>query len=331
MKKFINGKENITKETLEGFVESAKDLVELLPNNLVVNKNLAVADRVTIVSQGGSGHEPALYGFVGDGMQDICVVGDVFAAPGPQACVEAIKKAENGKGVLYIVFNHAGDMLTGNMTMKTAKKENLNVQKVVIQDDISNASRENGYDRRGLVGGVLSWKIAGGVASTGADLDTVARVTQKFADNVATLAVATSGATHPSTGQPLAELAEDEMEIGMGQHGEGGGNRSKMKTAHETAEIMVNRLIDDLSLKAGEQVLLVLNGSGSTTLMELFIVYRSCVQILAEKNITVAANWIDEILTVQEQGGFQMSITRMDDELLHYWNLPCNTPYLKKI
>ncbi len=149
MKKFINDPDNLTAELLEGLALANPDILELGEDNMVINKKLAEADRVTIVTQGGSGHEPAIEGFVGEGMVDIDVVGDIFAAPGPQACVDAIKLADKGKGVLYIVLNHAGDMLTGNMTMKQCKKQGLNVVKVVTQEDVSNAPRENADDRRG--------------------------------------------------------------------------------------------------------------------------------------------------------------------------------------
>ncbi|MEE0740676.1 MAG: dihydroxyacetone kinase subunit DhaK [Emergencia sp.] len=331
MKKFINNPENLTPELLEGFALANADLVRLEPNNTVVNKALDQADRVTIVTQGGSGHEPAISGFVGEGMVDVSVVGDVFAAPGPQACVDAIKMADKGHGVLYVVLNHAGDMLTGNLTMKQLKKEpGIKCIKVVTQEDIANAPRENADDRRGLVGCIPTYKIAGAAAAEGKSLEEVAEIAQRFADNMATLAVAARGATHPATGSALAELADDEMEIGMGQHGEGGGGRQPMKSADETAEIMVNGLLNDLSIKEGEKIMLILNGSGATTLMELYIVYRKCVELLKEKNIEIVANYVGELLTVQEQAGFQMFMARMDDELLRLWNAPCNTPSMKK-
>lgn len=330
MKKFINAPEDLTKELLEGFVSANDNLVSLVHDNMVVNNKLEQADRVTIVTQGGSGHEPAISGFVGEGMVDISVVGDIFAAPGPQACVDAIKLADKGKGVLYVVLNHAGDMLTGNLTMKQVQKEGLKVLKVVTQDDVSNAPRENSDDRRGLVGCIPTYKIAGAAAAEGKSLEEVAAIAQRFADNMATLAVAVRGATHPSTGSMLADLDENEMEIGMGQHGEGGGGRQPMKTADETAEIMIHALLDDLSVKPGESVMLILNGTGATTLMELFILYRRCAQLLKEKNVKIVANYVGELLTVQEQAGFQMFMARMDEELLRLWNASCNTPYMKK-
>lgn len=331
MKKFINDPSNLTQELLEGLALSNQNIIELTEGTrLVVNKKLKDADRVTIVTLGGTGHEPAISGFVGEGMVDISVPGDIFAAPGPQPCFEAIKMADKGKGVLFVVLNHAGDMLTANLTMKMVKKAGLNVVKVVTQDDVANAPRENADDRRGLVGCVPLYKIAGAAAAEGKSLEEVAAIAQKFADNMATIAVAAKGATHPSTGGVIAELGEDDMEIGMGQHGEGGGGRMPLKTADETAQIMLDALLKDLDIKTGEKLLVVINGTGATTLMEQLIVFRKCYNYLTEKGIEVVDNAVGELLTVQEQAGFQMMVARMDDELVHYWNQPCNTPYFKK-
>jgi dihydroxyacetone kinase-like protein len=331
MKKFVNSPENLTKELLEGFACAHRDLVTLRPGNMVVSNRLEKADRVTIVTQGGAGHEPALSGFVGEGMVDVSVVGDIFSAPGPKACVNAIKLADRGKGVLFVVLNHAGDMLVGDMTMKQAAKEGLHVVKVVTQEDVSSAPREHSGDRRGLVGCVPVFKIAAAAAAEGKNLEEVAAVARRFADNMATLAVGVRGATHPSTGIALDVLDDDEMEIGMGQHGEGGGGRQPMKSADETAEIMLNILLADLSIQEGERVMLILNGVGATTLMELFIIYRRCEQLLKARRVEIAANYVGELLTVQEQAGFQMFLARMDEDLLRYWNAPCNTPYLKRM
>ncbi|EQF25287.1 dak1 domain protein [Clostridioides difficile CD160] len=330
MKKFINQPEDLTREVLEGLELANSDLLRVTDSNLVINKKLEEAERVTIVTLGGAGHEPALSGFVGDGMVDIAVVGDVFAAPGPNSCLEAIKMADRGKGVLFVVLNHAGDMLTGNLVMKQVKKEGLNVKRVITQEDIANAPRENSDDRRGLVGCIPLYKIAAGAAKEGKSLDEVAEIAQSFADNMATIAVACKGATHPSTGMVISELGENEMEIGMGQHGEGGGGRMEMKSADETAEIMTQALIKDLDIKDGEKVMLIVNGSGATTLMEMLIVYRKCHKILQEKNIEVLSNHVGELLTTQETAGFQLFIARINEELLRYFNSPCNTPYFKK-
>ena len=308
MQKFINNPENLTSELLEGLVLSNPDIITLEQGNLIVNKKLAEADRVTIVTLGGTGHEPAISGFVGEGMIDISVA---------------------GHGVLFVVLNHAGDMLTGNLTMKQVKKLGINVVKVVTQEDVANAPRENADDRRGLVGCVPLYKIAGAAAAAGKSLEEVAAIAQKFADNMATIAVATKGATHPATGMEIAHIAEGTMEVGMGQHGEGGGGTQPMKSADETAAIMMDALLKDLDVKAGEKLMVVINGSGATTLMEQLIVFRACHKLLAEKGIEVVASAVGEILTVQETAGFQMFIARMDDELLGYWNAPCRTPYYR--
>ena len=327
MKKFINNQETLTQELLKGLALAYPNKIEIKENNLVVNKKMLCSDRVHIVTLGGAGHEPALSGFVGEGMFDISVVGDIFAAPGPAPCFEALKMAQGDKGALFIVLNHAGDMMTAEMTMEMAEDAGLKVARVTTQEDVSNAPREDGGNRRGLVGCVPLAKIAGGAAAAGKSLEEVRVVAQKFADNMATIAVAARGATHPANGAEISSFGEDDMEIGMGQHGEGGGGRMKMKTAGETAAIMTDALIKDLALKSGEKVMLVVNGSGATTLMEHLIVFKDCVEFLKERGITVAAQMVGEILTVQEAAGFQLFIARMDDEMLDYWKAPCDTPY----
>ena len=329
MEKFINEPENLTEELLEGLAMANGDYLQVEENHMVINKKLDAADRVTIVTMGGSGHEPCCSGFVGEGMVDIGVIGDIFAAPGPQICADALRKADKGKGVVYIVLNHAGDMLSGNMAMKMIRKDGIRVIKVVTQEDISSVPRSEADERRGLVGCVPVYKIAGAAAADGKSLEEVGEIAQRVANNMATLAVALRGATHPITGAELVTLSEDEMDIGMGQHGEGGGGRTKVKTANETAEIMIDALIQDLKIQSGEKILLIINGSGATTLMEQLIVFRRCQQYLKEKGITIVGNHVGELLTVQEQAGFQMCMVRMDDELLKYWEAPCKTPYFK--
>ena len=330
MKKFINDPQKLTEELLAGFAMVNADIVELKMGNLVVSKALEKADRVTIVTLGGTGHEPALSGFVGDGMLDISVAGDIFAAPNPQICFEAIKMADKGYGVLWLVLNHAGDMLSGNMTMKMAEKAGIKIRKVVTQEDISNAPRSNSDDRRGLAGAIPMYHICAAAAKEGKTLDEVADIAQRYADNMATIAVAARSATHPATGAAFGDLGDDDMEIGMGQHGEGGGGRQRMKTAKETVEIMANALVKDIPLTAGDKAFVMINGSGATTLMEMYILYRDCVNYLESLGITVVANMVGEILTVQEQAGFQLNIAKWDDEFLRLWGKPAYTPAFKK-
>ena len=324
MKKFLNDPNTLTDELLEGMALAHGDIVDV-QGHMVISKALKDADRVTIVTFGGSGHEPAQAGFVGKGMLDIQVVGDVFAAPNPQVVFEAVKLADKGKGVLLLVLNHAGDMLCGNMVMKMVAKAGMNVRKVVTQEDISNAPRSNSDDRRGLAGAIPLYHIAAAAAREGKSLDEVADIAQKYADSMATIAVAARCATHPATGAEFGDLGDVDMEIGMGQHGEGGGGRQPMKRAKETVEIMANALVKDIPLVKGDKAFVMINGSGATTLMEMFILYKDCVKYLEGLGIEVVANMVGEILTVQEQAGFQLNIAKWDEETLRLWNTPAHT------
>ena len=329
MQKFINNPDTLTAEMLEGLALAHSELVSLELGKLVVNRKLAEADRVTVVALGGSGYEPALSGFVGEGMLDIAVVGDVFAAPGPQACIEAIKLADKGKGVLLVVLNHAGDILASNLAVKQAEKLGINVAKIVVKDDIANAPREEAQNRRGMVGAVSLLKIAGAAALAGKSLEEVATIAQGFADNMATLAVAASGATNPATGMEIAQVAAGCMEVGVGIHGEA-GKAKPMATAEETVSSMLDALLEDLNVLAEEKLLVIVSGNGATSLMEQLIVYRNCYAYLAEKGIEIVANHVGELMTVQEMAGFEICIVRMNEELVEYWNAPCRTPYFKR-
>ena len=327
MKKFINKPENLVQELLEGYTSAYADKVRLAGNKLVVRTVPKAIGRVGIVTLGGSGHEPGLSGFVGEGMLDISVPGEIFAAPGAPRCLEAIRMAERGAGVLFVVLNHAGDVLAANMTMQLAKKEGLKVKMILTHEDISSGDRNHPEDRRGLVGFFPVYKVAGAAAEEGATLEEVWTIADGMERNMRTLAVAVETATHPSTGEAIFTLGDDEMEVGMGQHGEAGTSRMKLKSADETAEIMLNPLLADLEVQAGEELLVILNGAGATTLMELFIVFRRVNQILLDKKIKVARTLVGEYITSQEQAGFQMHIARMDRELLRLWDAPCDTPY----
>lgn len=327
MKKFINRSENLVQELLEGYTLAYPDKVRLAGSNLVVRATRKAVGKVGVVTLGGSGHEPGLSGFVGYGMLDISVPGEIFAAPGPPRVLQAIKMAERGAGVLLVVLNHPGDVLTANVTMELAKKQGLNVQEILTHEDISSGPREKPEERRGLVGFLPVYKVAGAAAEEGCSLDEVLEIAERMERNMRTLTVALRGATHPSTGQLLLSLGDDEMEIGAGQHGEAGAGRMKLKGADETAEIMLGQLLEDLEAEEGEELLVIVNGSGATTMMELFLIFRRMSQILTAKKIKIARSLVGEYITTQEQSGFQMFIARMDRDLLRLWEAPCDTPY----
>jgi dihydroxyacetone kinase-like protein len=328
MKKFLNTADNITQELLEGFALAHAGKVRLAGNNLVVRAVPKPADRVALVTLGGSGHEPALSGFVGQGMLDISVPGEIFAAPGPPRVLEALRMANRPAGVLLVVLNHAGDVLSANIAVQMARKEGINVQQVLTHEDISSGTRQQPEDRRGLVGCLAVIKVAGAAAEQGRSLDECLAIAQRMGENMATLAVAVSGATHPCTGGAISELTDDEMVVGMGQHGESGLGSHKLQSADATVDIMLPLLLDDLQVSPGEQLLVLLNGVGATTLMELYIVLRRVGQVLDARGVKLARSLVGEYLTVQEMGGFQMLAARLDDELLTLWDAPCDAPAL---
>ena len=328
MKKFINDPKNLTKELLEGFAIVHSHVVTLQSEKIVCRAQPKPANKVALVTLGGAGHEPALSGFVGEGVLDYSVVGDIFAAPGPPKVIEALRLAKRDGGILFVVLNHAGDVLSANMAAEMADKEGIKYKMLLTHEDIAPGANAPAEDRRGLVGCIPLYKIAGAAAEAGRSLDEVYALAQRLNDNMATLAVAMKTATHPASGQTIFELADDEMEIGMGQHGEAGTGPSKILTADQTAEMMLSRLVAAVKAQKGDRLLLVINGSGATTLMEMYIVLRGCKKYLDTQGISIAAAHCGEWLTVQEMAGFQMFVAKMDDELLQYWKAPCRTPAL---
>src|SRR5579862_291244 len=257
MKKFVNDPKRLVPELLEGFTLAYPDMVRLSAPSTVVRAVPKAAGKVKLITLGGSGHEPGLSGFVGRGMLDVSVAGEIFSAPGAPKCLDAIRAAcADGSSALLIVLNHAGDVLSANIAMEAALRENLPVKMVPTEEDISGPPG----DRRGLAGCVAVYKVAGAAAEQGAPLKACYEIADRMQRNMRTLAVAVRTATHPATGNPIFEMGDDEMEIGMGQHGEAGTGRMKLKSADETAGIMLGKLLEDLEVWQGEQLLVILNG-----------------------------------------------------------------------
>ena len=329
MKKFINAPETITDEELAGMGLAYADILDV-DGLLVISKDIAAADRVTIVTYGGSGHEPAQAGYVGRGALDIQAVGDIFAAPSGQLVFEALQRADKGHGVLLLTLNYAGDQLAGKQAMKLAKKAGMNVRQVVTGEEIK--YDPNGEDnKRGLAGAVPLYHVAAAAARAGKTLDEVAEIAQKYADNMASVTVKVTDATHPQNGMSFGDLGEtDLMEIGAGQHGEGGGVRVPMLSAKDTVATVANALVDNVGLKSGDKAFVMINGCGATTMMEMLVLYKDTVEFLNAMGVEVVANMVGEILTVQEAGGFQMNIAKWDDETLALWNTPVHTPVFFK-
>jgi dihydroxyacetone kinase-like protein len=224
-----------------------------------------------------------------------------------------------------VVLNHAGDVLSSNITLQLAKREGLNVKRILTQDDVTGGP--NPEDRRGLIGFLPVYKVAGAAAEEGHPLEKCLELAERMERNTRTLSVALRTATHPSTGQPIFELGDDEMEVGMGQHGEAGAGRMKLKTANETATLMLEKLLDALAVKQNEELLVIVNGAGATTLMELLILFRRVHHLLTERRIRLVRAKVGEYITTQEQAGFQLMISRLDSELIRFWDAPCDAPY----
>ncbi len=326
--KFINAPEDITREVLEGYVSAYPDQVALAEDNIVVRANPKSQDKVAIVTLGGSGHEPALSGFVGDGMLDCSVVGDIFAAPGAQRLFKALQLFKRDAGILLVVLNHSGDVMSANMASQLAERAGIKVKTLMTHDDISAGLDAPDDDRRGLAGCVPLYKVVGAAAEEGKSLDEILEIGERLNKDIATIAVAMRSCTHPQNGAVIAELPEGEIEIGMGQHGEGGGGRQQFSSADNVASQMVGLLIKKLDVKSGDKVALYINGVGATTHMELSIVFRKAAQVLKDLGACIADSRIAEILTVQEQAGFQMILAKLDDDhadLLK--NKSSNAPY----
>jgi len=327
MKKFLNDPANLTKEILEGLALCYTNKVKLVNEKIVVRAAPKAEDKVAIISLGGAGHEPALSGFVGEGMLDASVVGDIFAAPGAPKVLEAMRMFNREAGILLVTLNHAGDRMSATKALRDAEKEGIKVREIVTHEDISAGIDVDPEEKRGLAGCVPLYKVVGAAAEQGMSLDEIYELGERFNQQMATLAVAMTGCTHPQNGGVIATLPDDEMEIGMGQHGEAGGGRSKVLTADETAARMVEPLMKATGVKSGDTALLLINGVGATTLMEMLLVYRKTSQILADSGITLVPGVCDEILTVQEMAGFQMILCKLDADHVPLLAAKANTPY----
>jgi dihydroxyacetone kinase-like protein len=293
----------------------------------VVRVNPKPADKVAIVTLGGTGHEPALEGFVGEGMLDASVAGDIFAAPGGEKVFEALEMFNRPAGVLLITLNHNGDRMSANKALRKAAKAGLNVKEIVIHEDIAQGPHTPIEDKRGLGGCIPFIKVVGAAAEEGKSLDEIVALGEKFNEGIATLSVALKTATHPQNGQEIGSIDEDKMEVGMGQHGEGGGGVMPVKSADETAELMVKSLMEATGVKSGDKAFLVVNGSGATTLMEMLIVYRKAKSVLEAAGISVLPGRCTELLTVQEMAGFQMILCKCCDTCAKYLAAKSDAPY----
>ncbi len=330
MKKLINDPADVVTETLRGFAAANAELVTVhLDPDYVVRADAPVQGKVGLVSGGGSGHEPLHAGFVGLGMLDAAVPGAVFTSPTPEPILEATKAVDGGAGVLHIVKNYTGDVLNFETAAELADLEDIKVRAVVVNDDVAVEDSTWTAGRRGVAGTVLVEKIAGAAAERGDDLDAVAAVAEKVIGQVRSMGVALTACTVPHAGKPSFDLEEDEIEIGIGIHGEPGRHRIPMAPANAITDQLVDPILADLKLDGGE-VLLFVNGMGGTPESELYIVYSHARERLEAAGLTVTRSLVGNYITSLEMQGCSITVLKLDDELTALWDAPVNTVALRR-
>ena len=327
MKKIVNKESNIVEEMFSGFITAYNRYYSRIDNYTAFTYKERRKGKVSIVIGGGSGHEPLFTGFVGSGLADAVVSGNVFAAPNPQIILETAKAVDEKKGVLFLYGNYAGDNMNFDFAEELCEMEEIETAHVRVWDDCASAPKERFDSRRGVAGDVYVIKIAGAAADAGLDLKEVVRITEKARDRINTIGLATSPGSIPGLDKPTFELGDDEIEFGMGLHGEPGIKRTKMQSADVLVYTMYSELKKEMILQKGEEVAVLVNGLGSTTLLELNIVFNELNKHLLNDEIIVHDTEIKSFCTCQEMGGFSITLLKLDDELKKYYNVPCFSPY----
>ena len=327
MKKIVNKDSNIVEEMFSGFISAYNRYYERIDDYTAFTYKDRRKGKVSIVIGGGSGHEPLFTGFAGTGLADAVVSGNVFAAPNPQIILETAKAVDEGKGVLFIYGNYAGDNMNFDFAEELCEMEGIETAHVRVWDDCASAPKERFNSRRGVAGDVYVIKIAGAAADAGLDFKDVIRITEKARDRINTIGLATSPGSIPGLDKPTFELGDDEIEFGMGLHGEPGIKRTKMQSAGQLVDTMYSELKKEMSLQKGAAVAVLVNGLGSTTLLELNIVFNELNKFLTNDGIVVHDTEIKSFCTCQEMGGFSITLLILDDELKKYYNEPCFSPY----
>ncbi len=326
MKKIINNPDWALREMVEGIAAAYPNDVKQLPETtVIVRKDAPVSNKVGIVSGGGSGHEPAHAGYIGKGMLDAAVSGEVFTSPTPDQVLEAIKAVDSGKGVFLVIKNYTGDVINFEMAAELAEAEGIEVEKVVVNDDVAVEDSSFTTGRRGIAGTVFVHKITGAIAEQGGSLQEVKAVAEKVVENVRSMGMALTSCVVPAAGKPSFQLDDDEMEIGIGIHGEPGIERKEMATAHAIAKELTEKVLNDRDF-SGSDVAVMVNGLGATPEMELFIVNKSVQEILKEKGIKVYKTYVGEYMTSLEMAGCSVSLLKLDDEIKSLLNAESSAP-----
>jgi dihydroxyacetone kinase DhaK subunit len=332
MKKILNAPENYVPEMLDGLLKAhAGQLASGNDLHEIFRADAPVIDKVALATGGGSGHLPVFLGYVGKGMLDGCAVGDVFASPPAETMLAVTRRIHGGKGVVYIYGNYYGDMMNFDMAAEMADLEDIPVRTVLVKDDVASAPAAEADRRRGVAGMVFAFKVAGAKAEQGGSLDEVVDITERALANIRSMGVALSPCTVPAAGKPTFTIDEDEMEIGMGIHGERGMKREKLQTADEIADRMTRAILDDLSAQPGDRLAVMVNSLGATPPEELYILYRKVHAILTSRQIDVHRAYIGEYATSMEMAGASLTLFRLDDELTGLLDYPAHTPFFTQI
>lgn len=331
MKKIINVPEEVVQDMLQGITAAHPQYVKQVEGTSVLVRAVKPENKVALVSGGGSGHEPAHGGFVGKGMLDGAVAGAVFTSPTPDQVYEAVKAVDTGKGVLLIIKNYTGDVMNFEMAAEMAQADGIQVEKVIVNDDVAVENSTWTIGRRGIAGTILVHKLTGAKAEAGAELAEVKRIAEKTIANVRSFGIALSSCTVPAAGKPSFTLADNEVEVGMGIHGEPGTHRETLRTADETSTYLVDKILQDMPVKAGEEVAVLINGLGGTPAMELYIVNKKVSEILKDQGIKTVKTYVGNYMTSLEMAGFSISLLKLDSELKELLLATADTPALVQI
>lgn len=316
MKKIINEKDKILSQMLNGLKKANDDKVEINEElKIVYRKDLPIKGKVGLISGGGSGHEPAHAGYVGDGMLDCAICGEIFTSPTPDQVLEAIKLADSGEGVFMVVKNYTGDVMNFEMAKDMAEMEGIKVDYIIVNDDVAVEDSTYTTGRRGIAGTVFVHKVLGAMARSGKSLDEMKAMAEKIVKNIKSMGMAVKPCINPISGKESFELSEEDMEIGIGIHGEPGIKQEKIKSADEISNELLDHILKDFENLDGDFVLMV-NGMGQTTEMELFVVNNFCHDYLKEKNINVKKTYVGNYMTSMDMAGFSLTLFKVDEEIL---------------
>lgn len=332
MKKFINDPFDFVEELTEGIIKAHGNYYRADKGDLriIVRQDAPIKGKVAIATGGGSGHLPVFMGYVGKGLADGACIGNVFSSPSAGQMKRVTKAIDGGAGVLYLYGRYQGDMMNFNSAAEESIKNGIRVESVIVSDDVASAPPERHSERRGVAGIFFAYKIAGAMANEMASLDEVKRVTQKAVDNTRSLGIALGPCTIPLVGKPNFEISDDEMEIGMGIHGEQGVERVKMRTADEIAATLVDRVVNDMPFVAGDEVAVLVNSLGATPLEELYVLYRKIDELLREKGLVLHRPYVGRYACSMEMQGMSLSLMKLDDELKRLLDAPADSPFFKQ-